>query len=111
MKDWDQHWKRSLVDAQNRAGLTEFVPANFNTMDDVFNELMQLKLELKKTKELAKNRPTMIITRTEPLPQPEVAASIRRAPSTVSKILSMGKKMGGKTLRSMRSPSHAQVTP
>jgi hypothetical protein len=111
MKDWDQHWKRSLVDARKRAGVNEPGLDNFNTIEDVFNEFMQLKLELKKTKELAKNRPTMIITKTEPVPPPEHPAhSISRAPSTVQRMLSVGKKMTSKTLRGLKSPS-SQVSP
>lgn len=105
MKDWDHHWKRSLVDAQNRAGLNDFLPNNFNSIEDVFNELVQLKLELKKTKDLARSRPSMIITKTEPIPQAESSDPIAKTPSTVSKLFSMGKKMSNKSKRSMKSPS------
>jgi hypothetical protein len=87
VKEWDRRWKHSLEEAKKRAGLTEqpyALPAK--TLDEVFDELVQVNIELKHTKELAKNRPRMIITKTEPVPQPATPKSLR-TPS-----LSFGKR-------------------
>ncbi|CAB9505853.1 expressed unknown protein [Seminavis robusta] len=112
MKDWDQHWKKSLHDAKQRAGLLDQFSANSQTLEEVFNELVQVKIELKKTQELAKSRPTMIITKTEPVPDEKVPRSLGKAPSEMSRMVSFSKRLKPKAiLRSIRSSQSSTVAP
>lgn len=92
MKDWELHWKKSLADAQQKAGIKDpGVPAD-KTIEEVFSEFMQVKLELEKIRELAKSRPTMIITKTEPIP--ESPKSMVRSPSEITRMFSFGRRQG-----------------
>ena len=116
MRDWDRHWKRSLLDAKKKAGLKEQYSVNNKTLEEVFSELMQVKIELEKTKQLAKNRPTMIITKTEPVPL--APKSLSRTPSEMSKRFTFartGSKLKlGRTMKRFLPPlstSSASVAP
>jgi len=119
MKDWDQHWKRSLIEAQKKASITEPISAKCKTLEDVFSELMQVKIELKKAKEMVKNRPTMIITKTEPVPPiTNTIMPIGKSLSNASKVFALKKKgsfnrgLKKKFLRPLKSSSSsAQVAP
>jgi hypothetical protein len=94
MKEWDHHWKRSLADAKRKAGLKGSYSTSKKTLEDVFDEFMQVKKELEKTKEMVKNRPTMIITKTEPVPTPVAPKSVGKSPSDVSRIFTFGSNLG-----------------
>lgn len=115
MKNWDKHWKKSLADARKRSGMFEPMASKCNTIEEVFDELMQVKMELKKTKELARNRPTMIITKTEPAPLPP-PVPIKRVPSTASaRLFSRGKRSGSKIkaglMRGLKTSGSSSVAP
>jgi hypothetical protein len=82
VKEWDRRWKQSLEEAKTKAGLIEPPFAlQTKTLEEVFNELVQVKIELRRTKELAKSRPSMIITKTEPFPRPPRSISLGKVPT------------------------------
>jgi len=68
IKDWNRSWRQSLAATMKKAGVSEPSVNSTQTLQDVFNELVETKLELEKQKELVKKRPTMIITKTEASP-------------------------------------------
>lgn len=79
MKEWEHHWKRTLLDANKKSGLKERYSGSNKTLEDVFEEFMEVKKELQNTKRNVRNRPTMIITKTEPVSPVYIPA----APKTV----------------------------
>ena len=117
MNDWDRHWKKKLSDARRKAGVKKDDPSlkKHRTLDDVFAELMQLKMDLEKTKRLVYNRPAMIITKTAPLPPQQAASkSLGRTPSEMSKKFTFTKtssKIGSKMKRMIGRTSSASVAP
>lgn len=124
IKDWDKHWKMSLRQEEKRAGITEPISAHCKTLEDVFSELMQTKIELNKAKEMIKNRPTMIITKTEPAAKPviptpftkneAITQTIGKSPSKLFALKKKGSNKGLKKknfLRPMISWSPSQVAP
>lgn len=119
VRDWDRHWKRSLMDATRDVGLEKQYSARDKTLDDVFSELMEVKIELEKTKDLVKNRPKMIITKTAPLPPRPLGRKSSVTPTETptkftftrtSSKMSMGHKMK-KAMSSLRPSSSASVAP
>jgi hypothetical protein len=99
MKDWDHHWKRSLSDAKKRAGLTGTYAISNKTLEEVFDEFMEVKKELEKAKQNAKNRPTMIITKTElaeTTSLPSSPKTVGHTPSDKSGVFSFVRKASSK---------------
>ena len=117
MNDWDRHWKKILSDARRKAGVKKDDPSlsKHRTLENVFTELMQVKMELEKTKRLVHNRPTMVITKTVPLPPHQAASkSVGRSPSELSKKFTFnrtGSKFGGKVKKMLSRTSSASVAP
>jgi hypothetical protein len=117
MKDWDHHWKRSLADAKKRAGLKEPYATSNKTLEEVFEEFMEVKKQLEKTKKNAKNRPTMIITKTEPAAEamsiPSPPKTVGHTPSDKSTVFSFVKKAGSKIgrKRNIFSTKKSSVAP